>query len=225
MALSSLALMTWLSPAFPVGAFAYSHGLEWAFESGDVTDATSLQLWLMDLADFGSLHSDRVLMACAHRALEAGDMESFRGLCDLALALQPSSERFLETTQQGQAFCLAIESAWPHPQFSAARAVAGEPVAYVIAVAMAVQAHSIPLQAALSAFGLGFIANLVSAAVRLGIVGQSEGQKLTAAFAPMVEAQGALYVEAEPSALGTSCFRSDLASLHHETQYSRLFRS
>ncbi len=223
MALSDLTLMAWLSPAFPVGAFAYSHGLEWAFEAGDVQDAASLSAWLTDLMDFGSLHSDRVLIACAHQALASRDEARLREIADLALALCPSAERYLEATQQGGAFCSAIKTSWPHPRFDAAVEAAGEPVAYAVAFAMAVHAHNVPLDAALSAFGLGFLANLVSASVRLGIVGQSDGQRITALFAPLVEAQGGLYAQADESQLGTSCFRSDLASLHHETQYSRLF--
>ncbi len=219
-----LTLMAWLSPAFPVGAFAYSHGLEWAFEAGDVQDAASLSAWLTDLMDFGSLHSDRVLIACAHQALASRDEARLREIADLALALCPSAERYLEATQQGGRF---VRRSRPRGRIRALTRLLRRraTVAYAVAFAMAVHAHNVPLDAALSAFGLGFLANLVSASVRLGIVGQSDGQRITALFAPLVEAQGGLYAQADESQLGTSCFRSDLASLHHETQYSRLFRS
>ena len=223
--LSNLALMTWLSPAFPVGSFAYSHGLEWAYEIGEVKSREDMEGWLIALVDFGSLHQDRVLLSLCLQALAAGDAARVQEVADLAVAFSPSSERLLESCQQGQAFCIAIEASWPQEAFSTAYDSIDGLVAYPIAYAMAVHAHAIPRDLALAAYGLGFINILVSAAVRLGIVGQTDGQKVIARFRAAVESQAALYLEASEDNLGSSCFRSDMASLHHETQYSRLFRS
>jgi urease accessory protein len=220
-----LPLMVWLSPAFPVGGFAYSHGLEWAFESGDLVDAAGLEDWLAALVAHGSLRNDLVLFANAWRAARADDEAGLACIAELALALANSAERRLETVTQGNAFAAAIAASWPNPASAALRRAWPGDLTYPVAVAAAAAGHDLPLDAALEAFALAFLANLVSASVRLGIVGQTDGQKLIARLAPALRAAAA---EAEPAGLddlGGCAFRSDLAALRHETQYSRLFRS
>lgn len=220
-----LPLMVWLSPSFPVGAFAYSHGLEWAFESGDLHDAATLRDWLDALVSHGSLRNDLILFACAARAVEASDDSALVEIAELALALANSAERRLETVTQGNAFVAALRAAWPCAAIDRLKAVWGGDVAYPLAVATASAGHGLPLAASLEAYGLAFIANLVSASVRLGIVGQTDGQKVTAALVPAVQAAAAAAEPATLDDLGGCALRSDIASLRHETQYSRLFRS
>jgi len=223
-----LPLFIWLSPAFPVGAFAYSHGLEWAAEAGDIRDAASLLSWLQDLCDFGAPRSDSVLFAAAYRAALACDWPRLGELNDLAVALANSLERRLETTQQGGAFVTAARAAWDCEAL-AQLGGADRPVAYCAAVAAAAAGHTIRLEAALPAFALSVFSNLVSAAVRLSAIGQTDGQRVLAALAPRVAAMAATAAGADlaqdEAALGGCAFRSDLAALQHETQYSRLFRS
>ncbi|KUL96081.1 urease accessory protein UreF [Bosea sp. WAO] len=220
-----LPLMIWLSPSFPVGGFAYSHGLEWAFEVGDLTDAQGLEDWLGALVEHGSLRNDLVLFAAAWRASGDGDAKELRDVAELALALANSTERRLETVTQGNAFIAAIAASWPCASVDALKAAWPGDVAYPVAVAVAASGHGLPLLASLEAFSLAFVANLVSAAVRLGIVGQTDGQRVTAALAPLLRSAAARAEAAALDALGSCAFRSDLASLRHETQYSRLFRS
>lgn len=220
-----LPLMIWLSPAFPVGGFAYSHGLEWAFETGDLTDAEGLADWLGGLVEHGSLRNDLILFAAAWRASGAGDAAVLREIAELALALANSAERRLETVTQGNAFATAIAASWPCTALEALRAAWPGDLAYPIAVAVAASGHGLPLQPSLEAFALAFVANLVSAAVRLGIVGQTDGQRVIARLTPALR-EAAVRAEQETlEDLGGCAFRSDLASLRHETQYSRLFRS
>ena len=220
-----LPLMVWLSPSFPVGAFAYSHGLEWAFECGDLHDAATLRDWLEALVAQGSLRNDLILFACAVRAIDAGDDAELAEIAELALALANSAERRLETVTQGNAFVAALRAAWPCEAIERLKRVWPGDVAYPLAVAAASAGHGLPLAASLEAYGLAFVANLVSASVRLGIVGQTDGQKLTAALVPAVQAAASEAAPAILEDLGGCAFRSDLASLRHETQYSRLFRS
>ena len=220
-----LPLMVWLSPSFPVGAFAYSHGLEWAFECGDLHDAETLRDWLEALVAHGSLRNDLILFACTARAIEAGDDAALAEIAELALALANSAERRLETVTQGNAFVTALRAAWPCEAIERLKRVWPDDIAYPLAVAAASAGHALPLAASLEAYGLAFVANLVSASVRLGIVGQTDGQRLTAALMPAVQAAAAEAVPAALDDLGGCAFRSDLASLRHETQYSRLFRS
>ncbi len=218
-------LTLWLSPAFPVGAFAYSHGLEWAAEAGDVKDEATLAAWLVDLVERGSARADAILLAEALRATASRDAARLCEVNELALALAPSSERRLETAQQGRSFHAAIAAAWSNAGVEWGSQTLVDEIAYPIAVGVACAAHDIPLARACEAFALGFVANLVSAAVRLSVIGQTQGQRVLAALAAPVAALGAHAAQASLDDLGSSAFRSDIASMRHETQYSRLFRS
>ncbi len=218
-----LPLMLWLSPAFPVGSFAYSHGLEWAVEAGDIVDARSLGGWLVDLLTFGAPRADAILFAAAFRAAEAGDWQALLETNDLAVALAASAERRLETTAQGAAFVAAARAAW---ECAPLRELAAENrVAYPAAVAAAAAGRDLPLESSLQAFVLALVANAVSAAVRLGPIGQTDGQKILAALLPRVRALAGEASRSTLTDLGGCAFRSDIAAMRHETQYSRLFRS
>ncbi|WP_244488863.1 urease accessory UreF family protein [Bosea sp. Leaf344] len=220
-----LPLMVWLSPSFPVGAFAYSHGLEWAFDCGDVTDAAGLHDWLLALVEQGSLRNDLILFVSAFRAAVAGDLAALGEVAELAVAMANSAERRLETVTQGNAFVIAAKASWPCAGFEALAAAWAGDVAYPVAVAVAAAGHDLPLPASLDAYGLAFVANLVSASVRLGIVGQTDGQRVIAQLVPALHRAAAAAAGLTLDDLGGCAFRSDLAALRHETQYSRLFRS
>ena len=226
--LDELKLVIWLSPAFPVGAFAYSHGLEWAVEAGDVVDAQTLVGWLEDLADFGAPRVDAVLFASAYKAACERNWRRLEDLNELAVALANCQERRLETTEQGGAFVAAARAAWDCEAL-AKLACAGERVAYPVAVAACAAGHGVALEAALPAFALSLFANLISAAVRLSAIGQTEGQRALAKLLPRIAALAGFAAGADLAAdetpLGGCALRSDLAALRHETQYSRLFRS
>ena len=218
-----LPLLVWLSPSFPVGAFAYSHGLEWAFEAGDVTDAAALQEWLDDLLHHGGGRNDAILLSLSHRA--AREPARLVELAELGVALAPSLERRLETVSQGNAFMQAIAKSWPCDEVAAFAASHEDDVPYPVAVGIAAAGHGIALDVTVQSFLTGFVANLVSAAIRLGIVGQTEGQGVIAALLPRVSELARECAEASLDDLGGCVFRSDLGSILHETQYSRLFRS
>lgn len=219
-----LPLLIWLSPAFPVGAFAYSHGLEWAVEAGDIKDAASLRLWLEDLIAHGSLRNDAVLLAAAWRAgAEANaDAVSLADVNALALALAPSAERYLEISAQGNAFARALAAAWP---CRGLERLAGGDIAYPVALGAAAADHGLALEATLAAFALAVESNLISAAQRLGTIGQSDAVKLSAALLPSLQDLARAAARTSLEDLGGCAFRADIASLRHETQYSRLFRS
>jgi urease accessory protein len=225
MSSAHLPLMVWLSPSFPVGAFAYSHGLEWAFEAGDLHNAATLRDWLEALVVHGSLRNDLILFANTCRVVGAGDDAGLNETAELALALANSAERRLETVTQGNAFIASVRAAWPCDAIEHLRSIWQGDIAYPIAVGVAAAGHGLPLRPSLEAYGLGFVANLVSASVRLGIVGQTDGQRITAGLVPALHEAAAAAETATLDDLGGCALRSDLASLRHETQYSRLFRS
>jgi urease accessory protein len=222
---AELPLLIWLSPSFPVGSFAYSHGLEWAVEAGDIVDAASLRAWLTDLLHFGAPRNDSILFACAFRAAHARDAAGLQEINALAVALAGSSERRLETTAQGAAFVSAMRAAWTCPALDDLPAAGDDPVAYPVAVGAAAAGHRLDLALSLRAFVLSLLANFVSAAVRLGALGQTDGQKTLAGLLPDVRRLAEEAAVAEESDLGGCAFRSDIAAMSHETQYSRLFRS
>jgi urease accessory protein len=222
---TGLPLLVWLSPAFPVGAFAYSHALEWAVEAGDVTDAATAQDWIDDLLRFGSGRNDAVLLAAAWRAAMARDRTELANAAELAVALQPSMERRLETTAQGNAFLTAIAAAWPTSTVDDLRASWPGDVAYPVALGVAAAGHGIALARVLDGFLLGFVSNIVSAIARLGPIGQTDGQRILGGLIPLVRETAGFAATSTLDDLGGAAFRSDIASMRHETQYTRLFRS
>lgn len=217
--------MTWFSPSYPVGAFAYSHGLEWAQEAGDLTDVTTLQAWLSDLVAFGAVRNDAILLGACWRAASEGRWCDVTAMAELGLAMAASTERRMETVTQGNAFVLASSAAHDCAALRHFRTVWEGDTPYPVAVAVTAAGHGVGLADLLPAFVLGFAANLVSAAVRLGIVGQTDGQRVLAALMPAISTLAAAAETGTLDDLGACAFRSDIASLRHETQYSRLFRS
>jgi urease accessory protein len=218
-------LLLWLSPAFPVGGFAFSHGLEWAAEQGWIKDRDTLAAWLTDLVAHGALGNDQILLCAAWRAVMQRDSSAMREAADLALALQPSAERHLEAVTQGGAFLAQIEAAWPCPAMPWFRSSHDGEVAYCTAVGVAAAGHGMALKAVLLPYGLAMVGNLVSASVRLGVVGQTDGQRILAGLVAEIERVARRSLTATLEDVGGACWRSDLASLQHETQYTRLFRS
>jgi len=218
-------LMAWLSPAYPVGAFSYSSGIEWAVEQGDIADAETLKAWLSAMLAQGGGYCDAVLFAHAHRAAAAADDALLRDVAELAAAFAPTKERHLETTAQGNAFIAATRAAWPCAAIDTLKACWDGPVAYPVAVAVAAAGHGVALAPALAAYLQAVIANWVSAGVRLVPLGQTDGQRVLAALEPVVAATATRALAASLDDLGSAAFRADLGSARHETQYTRLFRS
>jgi urease accessory protein len=217
-------LMIWLSPAYPVGGYSYSHGLEWTVEAGKVRDAATLGAWIEDVLAHGAGRSDVIFLAEAWRALAAGDLAALEQAAELAAALAPSAERRLETMAQGTAFLAATLAAWPKPEL-AALAADGHEIAYPIAVGAAAAVHGLPLVETAQAFAQAFAANLVSAGVRLIPLGQSDGLRVLARLEPLIPHIVANALGASLDDVGGAAIAADIASMRHETQHTRLFRS
>ncbi|MCC2112527.1 MAG: urease accessory protein UreF [Hyphomicrobiales bacterium] len=213
-------LLIWLSPAFPIGSFAYSQGLETAVADGLVIDAATLEAWLAALTRHGALGNDLVILSLAYRAATDAERDE---IAELAAALQPSAERYFEAVTQGEAFVTAYREAWSR----GGRIVLGVGLRPTLAVAvgLAARVSAIDLAATLLAYGAAFHGNLVSAAVRLGIVGQYDSQRVLAALIPELRRRAAGAIAATRDDLGSACFAADLAAMLHETQTTRLFRT
>jgi urease accessory protein len=217
-------LMTWLSPAFPVGAFSYSSGIEWAVEAGDIVDAISLQDWLGAMLD-GPGFCDGVFLAHAHRAVSSGDEAGLRDVAELAAAFAPSRERHLETSAQGRAFIEIARGAWNCDDLERMAAQCDGAIVYPVAVGLVSAAHAIAPEHTMHAFFHALTSNWISSGARLIPLGQTDSQRVLALLEPVVAATAKRAMAASFDDLGSATFRADLASMRHETQYTRLFRS
>jgi urease accessory protein len=226
MAETQFKLLTWCSPAYPTGAFSYSHGLEWAVERGTVTNLAGLLDFITAVLERGGGWVDAVLFAHAWRAADQGARAQLCDIAELAGAFRASSETALESRQQGAAFLDVTLKAWPHPRLSEfASDVRGHVIAQSVAVAVTCAVHGIELRAAIHAFVQVIAASLVSAGARLIPLGQTDAQIAIARLAPMVAATATAALGVELDELGTCTPGLELCSMRHETQYTRLFRS
>lgn len=216
-----LRLLAWLSPSFPTGAYAYSHGVEWAVDVREIRDGETLFAWVADVLRHGSGRTDAIVLRHAHRA--RGDLDVLADLAELALAAAPTRERRAEAVAQGNAF-VAAARAW---ESGVLRDLAARVADIPYAVAVGALAGSAGLDEDATAAGVvqAFAANLISAAVRLVPLGQSAGLAVLARLEPVILAVASETRTATLDDLGGFCFRADIASMRHETQYTRLFRS
>ncbi len=213
-----LRLMAWLSPAFPVGGFSYSAGFESAVVEGHVVDGDAVKAWLQMLMSDGGLRNDAILLCEAHRCHSEG--RALADLIALAVALAGSAERHTEITRLGEAFVKAA-AAWSHPVIDA---LAG-PVPYSVAIGALASAHGVDRSDALAAFLHAQVSQYVSAAIRLGVIGQTRGVAILAASESRILDAASRYSELGLDDLGSATVIADTLSMRHETQYSRLFQS
>lgn len=205
-----LTLTQWLSPAYPVGAFVWSHGLERAVQRGDVSDAEGLADWLRAVLEQGAGRTDAILLCAAHVA------DDVVPLAELAAALAPSRERRMETMQQGAAFAATTRAVW---------GLDLPDMAYPVAVGRAAGLMGVPVVPVAQFWLQAFASNLVQAAQRLMPLGQTAAQRVLAGLAPICAEVGQMAAEASLDDIGSATFAVDIASMQHETQYSRIFRS
>ncbi len=211
-----LRLLTWLSPAFPVGAFGYSHGLETAIREGVVTDARELSRWIASLLEHGSGWTDAVLARAAWTAVTAEDHAALDAIAELGEALAPCLERHRETMAQGEAFLTAVAAWRPPPILNAP---------YAVAVGAAAGAAGIPLEPALTAWLHAFAANLISVAVRAIPLGQSDAVAVIAGLETVILKVATRAAASTLDDLGQVALLSDIAAMRHETLPGRLFIS
>jgi urease accessory protein len=231
-------LLAWLSPSFPIGAFSYSHGLESAMASGVVQDRASLQTWIAAIVAQGGGRIDADILSEAYQAAEAGDLAALDRVNRRGFAYRATAELALESSQQGNAFLMTWRNAWasPHPNPPPLAGEGGEPagltrgepgegVCLPAVFGVAAAGAGIALEDALLGYLHAFAANLMSAGLRLGLIGQTDGQRILAALESVVAEAVSAAQTRDPADFGSATFAADLASMAHETQYSRLFRS
>jgi urease accessory protein len=223
-----LRLQSWLSPAFPTGAYSYSHGLEWAVEAGYINDRKSLVDWLEADLSYGSGRNEAIFFSEAWRCAIDDDRAKLYEIAELAAAFRGTSEFALETSQQAAACLTTLRQVWPDSLLDwLSETLRQHRIQPALAVLLGVRSatQTIPASIGLPAYVQSYTANLVTAGVRLVPLGQTDGQL---AIAELEQAILAASMEAERATiddLGSAAFMVDLASMEHETQYTRLFRS
>ncbi len=221
-------LLAWLSPAFPVGGFSYSHGLETAISEGRITDRATLERWIAGILAHGGGRTDAMLFCAAWRAVRSRDRAAFVRAAEWAAAMRGSAELALESTAQGEAFLSTLAAAWPAIGLAPWRQYLREAdvtATYPVAVALAAACAGVPLAPALAGYLQAFAAGLVAAGLKLIPLGQTDGQRLIAALEEVVLACADNATTRPISELGSAAPIVDLLSMRHESQYTRLFRS
>ena len=212
-ATETLTLAQWFSPSFPVGAFAYSHGLEWAIESGVVTDSSSTHDWIAQVLAHGTGWNDTLLLVASYRA---ADVAAAREVDKIARALAASKERLRESDLQGAAFCKVVSDLSRIPLRG---------LCYPVAVGWAAQRAKLPLELTAKMYLQSFVSNLAAAAMRLAPLGQTAGQALIRDLTPRCVSIVDAAMVHDLDDLTTTAFLADIASMKHETQYARIFRT
>lgn len=219
-------LMSWMSPSYPVGAYTYSHGIEYAVDAGLLSNVEDLIPWITDILEHGSGKSDCILLAVAYRAALDGDVGTLKEIAEAGHAFASTKEISLETTQQGRAFISVTSDVGPRSRnLDALKAHWSGQIVHPVAIGIAAADYSLPLQETLTAYLHGFISNLVSAAVRVVPLGQTDGQRAIASLADKTEPVVRSAMEATIDDLSSATLMVDWCSSLHETQYTRLFRS
>jgi urease accessory protein len=223
-----LRLQSWLSPAFPTGSYSYSHGLEWAVEAGHVNNSESLVDWLEADLCYGSGRNEGIFFSEAWRCTRNNDRAKLFEIAELAAAFRGTSEFALESSQQARACHSVLGRVWPDRLLDALSQWLSErhvPPAVSVVLGVRSAREGIPVGLALPAYLQSYLANLVTAGVRLIPLGQTDGQSAIAALEAAVLATSARARNETIDDLGSSAFMLELASMAHETQYTRLFRS
>jgi urease accessory protein len=227
-ALAMLRLQSWLSPAFPTGSYSYSHGLEWAVEAGHIHDRESLVDWLEADLCYGSGRNEAIFFTEAWRCAVDDDRPRLFEIAELAAAFRATSELALESSKQAAACLATMLQIWPDKILDWLSEVLGAcHIQPAMAVVLGIRSarQGIPANLALAAFLQSYAANLVIAGVRLIPLGQTDGQRAVAELEKAVLAASAQVHDKTIADLGSAAFMVDFASMAHETQYTRLFRS
>jgi urease accessory protein len=223
-----LNLMTLLSPSFPVGGYVYSHGIEYAVEDGRITNEQDLCVWINAALRHGTGRIDGILFKSAWAAVTENKFIDLKWVIERSDVMRGTKEMGLESQSQGKAFLDTTAQVWDLEKLDQVMEVVGgmehQPT-YPVAVAIVSAASDIPFQASLLAYFHAFSANLVSAGIRLVPLGQVAGQRCMEELKLSIDDMLEATILGKIENLGTAAPIIDWASMQHETQYTRLFRS
>jgi urease accessory protein len=204
-----LTLVQWLSPAFPTGGYAYSHGLEAVIFEGERT-AAGIARWIEGILRFGSGQADAVMLACVLRGADPETIDA------IARAMAGTKERLSETVEQGTAFARTVHALTRRNL---------PPRALPVAVGEAACALDLPAEEVVAVYLHAFVANLVACATRFAPLGQTDGQAMLAALHPVIAEVAEWAATAEVEEIGTSALGAELAAMRHEEMDVRIFKT
>ena len=202
-------LQSWFSPAFPIGAFSYSHGLETAIQQGRVADNASLAAWIDCLLRYGGGWNDALFIKLVY--------EEGSAINTLCLALSSSSEREQETTELGRSFVRTLNASYGFEL--------PDGLAYPVAVGLAARQEGISLALVIQSYLQAFASNLISVGVRVIPIGQQAGQACLVQLYPVIERMTKKVLNSNEDALGSAAFTSDLIAMMHENNSPRIYRT
>jgi len=225
---SLLNLLTLVSPSFPVGGYAYSHGIEYAVERKNIQNEQDLCLWIEAILSQGAGRIDGLLFRITWQAVTDENFNKLKWVAERGDIMRSTNETALESSSQGEAFLETVRGVWESEKIEVVMSIIEEierKPTYAIAVAIVLAVSGVPLRAALLAYFHSFSSNLVSAGIRLIPLGQAAGQRCIQLIKPIIKTsiEAALCDDFED--IGTAAPIIELASMKHETQYTRLFRS
>ena len=218
-------LLTWFSPSYPVGSYAYSHGLEYATENGNIKNVKELRLWISDFLNFGTGYNDGILISCLYDAVFKNNTEKIKEICTIIKAFKPTKEISLEASQQGISFAHVVSSTINSKKFDNFMSIIDDNISYPSVVAGAGAICNINKLDLIHAYLHAFISNILSAALRLISIGQTESQILLIKLKKEVSMLINKIENKNINDLGSSIFIGEWLSASHQNQYSRLFRS
>tara|TARA_B100001057_G_scaffold409607_1_gene424335 strand:+ start:798 stop:1436 length:639 start_codon:yes stop_codon:yes gene_type:complete len=202
-------LQAWFSPAFPIGAYSYSHGLETAIQTGLITDEVSLESWISTLLLYGSGRNDGLFIKAAYEGEEEANA--------LCLALCASKERCQETAELGKAFSRVANTSY--------QIDLPEGLTYPVAVGQAAKTMDLDLTLTLQSYLQAFAANLISVGVRAIPIGQQAGQHCLVGLYPVIEEVITQVAKASINKVGSAALLSDLMAMKHEHSVPRIYRT
>jgi urease accessory protein len=213
-----LRLYQLVSPALPVGAFSYSEGLEVLVQAGRLEGPEPLEAWLRAELSRGAVTIEAAALAPLHQGLCAASPDVLE-LDGWLLAQREAPEVRAQQRQMGQSLLqLLADLGWPLPSGLS-------PLAWPAAFAWAAVCLEITSPALEEAYLYGWVANQISAAVRLVPLGPTQGQRLQLQLAPLIAERAAVLAAADPHQLWNGGIGAGLVQLQHAELYSRLFRS
>ncbi|HEY9849480.1 MAG TPA: urease accessory protein UreF [Leptolyngbyaceae cyanobacterium] len=221
--LALLSLLQLTNSALPVGAYSYSEGIESLVEKGVISDRQSLQHWLEEELRYGAIRLETWLMLRGYQSAKLIDLHTLEYWNAWASAARETEELREQSWQMGRALSRLLQKL--QPELSSVFSQLNQNCNYAIAFAIAAVHWQISPDVAAIGYLHSWATNLVNAGVKLIPLGQTAGQQLLLDLHPYIISTTEKLLVLDDDQIGTCGWGLSLASMTHENQYSRLFRS
>ncbi|WP_008308717.1 urease accessory protein UreF [Leptolyngbya sp. PCC 6406] len=220
-----LRLLQLASPALPVGAYSYSEGVETLIHQGRITSGENLAHWLIQELEMGAIRLEAAVMGRAMVAWQESDLAALERWNHWLSAVRETEELRQQSWQMGRSLLRLLRDLEPGSLNPLPDTFSTQPCNFAIAFGIAAALWQLPIEETILIYLQSWAANLISAGVRLVPLGQTEGQRLLGHLADPLSRAAERIPTLLDHDLTTCSWGLTLASMTHETQYSRLFRS